>query len=111
MDHRSKETFSQILEAAAPMNVRELERKALTAGSLAVIYPQDEIVFREVETTALRQIFRILEEQPSCCDPWVGEMLSLTSKQSTRRLAATDSAQTERQMQETSGRNHIRRKV
>jgi hypothetical protein len=60
MSRKTGKTFEQILTAAIPANLQSLENKAHTASSLAVTYPKNEAVFREIENEALRKIFQIL---------------------------------------------------
>ena len=56
------EAFKQILVAVAPRNIQTLENKARAASALATTYPENEAVFRSLESEALRQIFRILAD-------------------------------------------------
>lgn len=59
---RSRITFQQILLAVAPHNIQTLENEACTAGALAAIYPENEDVFRAIESGAIGQIFHILTD-------------------------------------------------
>lgn len=59
----SAETFNQILRAVAPNNTQALENKARIASGLAVVYPENEVFFRAIESDALRQLYRILTER------------------------------------------------
>jgi len=61
---RSRETFQQILVTVAPRNIQTLENQAQVASALAVTYPENEGVFRAIESDALQQIFRIVVREP-----------------------------------------------
>lgn len=88
MNSKSKETFSQILIAVAPRNVKTLENKAHTAASLAVTHPQNEDIFRAIESGALRQIFRVLAEQPWLSDLSAAAKIVAVGQTAGVRLAA-----------------------
>jgi len=57
---RSRTTFHEVLRAVATRNIRALEHKAQAASALAFVYPSHQIIFRELESDALRQMFLIV---------------------------------------------------
>ena len=57
---RRRRTFKEVLVSVAPHNLQILENKARTASLLARDCPENEVVFREMEAQAVRQMYRIL---------------------------------------------------
>src|SRR4029077_15515310 len=57
---KSRTTFQEILLAVATRNIRALEDKARAASALASVYPSHQVIFRELESDALRQMFLIV---------------------------------------------------
>lgn len=60
MPRPGRRLFAKRLPALALQNAHALESKARAASSLARTYPENGEAFREIETAALRQLFRII---------------------------------------------------
>jgi hypothetical protein len=60
MAQQQRQTFEQILFAAAPQNARVLEEKAHTASMLARTYPENAFLFRAIEGRLVDQLLKIL---------------------------------------------------